>query len=298
MGGMLAALMSIPGVDPQQQPALADAFSRITAAFSSGGSGSPGSTGSASPGAAAAAAAMAAVATSAALAGMSVDSMGGDLSNCTAEEKARHGYASVARSLTLFPQLLQMPQSFSDLEARMGRIESDMIDAQNGGGALAQRSASAGGAAGAIRELEVLRSRAGRLEHEVAELRTQVARRLDAVSRESALCRREAEDARAEAAALRGEVERLSANLRQAGPERVDECGEKREADTAALPSGVVAPQSTVPLRGDRAGARPASTGMQAVAPSGSSSGALLAPRLPQRSHPGPGGVPLQHGSC
>lgn len=275
MDGMLSAIMSIPGIDEQQRPMLVDALTRVATAFGGGALGQPGGP-STMPGAAAAAAAMAAVAATAALAASGGE---GDLSDHVGlEEKVRRAHAGAARPFMMMPQLLQLPHAFADLEARMGRIEGDM--SVQGGGPLPQRGAGAGGTAGTAREVDLLRARAGRLEHEVAALRAQTARRLDAAARETALSRRDAEEARAEVAVLRAEVDRL----RQAHGE---EGSEKREAEgmTTTLPGGVVAPQSTVPLRGDRVAARPASTGAQA----------LLAPRLPQRglSHPsqhGPGG--------
>lgn len=291
LGGMLSALMSIPGVDAQQRPMLVDALTRIASAFGGGSAaGHPGDAPAAGPGAAAAAAAVAAVAATAAMAANVEGELGGP-----GGPEARRGHCGVTRPLMMLPQLLQLPQSFTELEARMGRIESDMIDAQ-GGGPLVQRGASVSGGAGAVRELELLRARAGRLEHEVAELRTQTARRLDAAARETALSRREAEEAHAEVASLRTEVERLSVFAKQAHSE---DGGEKREAEGVAttLPGGVVAPQSTVPLRGDRVPARPASAGLQASG-IGTPNGALLAPRLPQRGLSSPAGPPVQHGPC
>lgn len=64
-----------------------------------------------------------------------------------------------------------------------------------------------------MRELTTLRDRAGRLEHEIADLRAQVARRLDFAAREVASSRQETEEARAEVAALRVQVAELSAQL-------------------------------------------------------------------------------------
>lgn len=62
-------------------------------------------------------------------------------------------------------------------------------------------------------ELDALRSGAERREQEVAQLRAQVARRLDSSAKDVAASRREADEARAEIAALRAEVAELTAHI-------------------------------------------------------------------------------------
>jgi cell division protein FtsB len=88
-----------------------------------------------------------------------------------------------------------LPPVLSDLEARIADLEGDR-------GGPSDRS-----------ELNVLRQRTERLEYEVAELRAQTARRLDAAAREVAAGRREAEEARSENVVLRAKVADLTSLL-------------------------------------------------------------------------------------
>lgn len=62
-------------------------------------------------------------------------------------------------------------------------------------------------------ELDALRAGAERREQDVAQLRAQVARRLDSSAKEVATSRRDADEARAEVAALRAEVAELTTHI-------------------------------------------------------------------------------------
>lgn len=90
-----------------------------------------------------------------------------------------------------------LPPVLSDLEARIADLEGDK-------GTPCDRS-----------ELTSLRQRTERLEYELAELRAQTARRLDAAAREVAVGRREAEEARSETVVLRAKVADLTSLLAQ-----------------------------------------------------------------------------------
>lgn len=181
------------------------------------------------------------------------------------DKRSLHGGSgSVAQALAVLPQLLQVPQMLADLNTRIARMErsgfaADDVGHTAGGGLMP----SAGNAtiseesfgAGAT-PMPASHSRAGslhqwtsRLEHEVADLRAQVARRLDVAARENALCRRDADNARAEAASLRKEVADLIAQFGLPG---------RQSAGVAAGATAPVAPLPLVALRSGGNGRLPA----------------------------------------
>lgn len=194
------------GHEEQQPLSLVDALGRIAFALERGGD-SVGSGGDFSN--RATAAAMAAIAASAAAAagggaadcGGGVNGMLGSLRSASGsrggsdDKPWQQQQAGVTKSLSL------MTQRLADLEVRVG-----------------QKSAQQGYVAGGgveRHELQALHGWANRLDHEVGELRAQVARRLDMAARETAACRRDAQEARAEASALRIEVADLAAKFEQ-----------------------------------------------------------------------------------
>lgn len=163
------------------------------------------------------------------------------------DKRSLHGGGgSVAQALAVLPQLLQVPQMLADLNARVARME------RSGGGLLpsAEENLGAGAAStpashsgsGSLHQWN------SRLEHEVADLRAQVARRLDIAARESALCRRDADKARAEAASLRKEVADLAAQLGLPPRQATGVAG------VAAAPAGVTAQVAPLPLAALRSG--------------------------------------------
>lgn len=175
------------------------------------------------------------------------------------DKRSLHGGGgSVAQALAVLPQLLQVPQMLADLNARVARMErsgfaADDIGHTAGGGLppSAEESLGAGAASAPANH-----SRAGslhqwtsRLEHEVADLRAQVARRLDIAARENALCRRDADNARAEAASLRKEVADLVAEIGLPG---------RPSAGGSASATAPVAPLPLAALRSGGNGRLPA----------------------------------------
>jgi len=174
------------------------------------------------------------------------------------------GSGSVAQALAVLPQLLQVPQMLADLNTRIARIErsgfapDDVGHAAGGGLPLSNGNDTTDdesfGAGAALTPAS--HSRAGslhqwtsRLEHEVADLRAQVARRLDIAARENALCRRDADNARAEAASLRKEVADLVAQFGLPG---------RQSAGIAAVTTAPVTPLPLAVLRSGGNGRLPA----------------------------------------
>jgi len=236
-GGIGAGLLSSAGVSaPASSMSLVDALGRIASALERGGaddtSGAAG---------AAAAAAVAAAKTAVAEAPMNVTApMNNHVGAVRAghELSDRHSNGMVAAVVGMKDQLTQRqassPQMMADVEARMARIERSLADVLCQGVARDKPGQEGLEATPAHRtkssEIDTLTARCGRLEHEVAELRAQVARRLDAAARDAAASRREAEEARAEASTLRSEVADLMAQLLQAPPPAIS-----HRSDAAAI---------------------------------------------------------------
>lgn len=119
------------------------------------------------------------------------------MSGSQTKENGSSGMGS--QTLVLLPQLL------AELEGRVGQVEQSMVELRppfSGSGA---------------RE-EGLRARCARLEHEVAELRSQLARRVEAVAQDAAASRRAAAEAKAEVASVKAELSRVLSLLPQAAP--------------------------------------------------------------------------------
>eukprot|EP00930_Biecheleria_cincta_P040378 TRINITY_DN27670_c0_g1_i1.p1 TRINITY_DN27670_c0_g1~~TRINITY_DN27670_c0_g1_i1.p1 ORF type:complete len:426 (-),score=73.68 TRINITY_DN27670_c0_g1_i1:73-1323(-) len=104
-----------------------------------------------------------------------------------------------SQAMTIVPQLL------TELEGRVGQIEQSIVELHPPFSGSSARE-------------EGLRARCARLEHEVAELRAQLARRMEAAAEDAAASRRAAEEAKAEAASVRAELSRVLSLLPQAAP--------------------------------------------------------------------------------
>lgn len=185
------------------------------------------------------------------------------------DKRSLHGGGgSVAQALAVLPQLMQVPQMLADLNTRIARIErsghiaGDDMGHIAGGALPSPGKASVGDesceGAAPVSASHASHTRAGslhqwtsRLEHEVADLRAQVARRLDIAARESALSRRDADNARAEAASLRKEVADLVAQIGPSG---------RQSTGTVAGATAPVAPLPLAALRSAGNGRLPAST--------------------------------------
>lgn len=180
-GGCFSGAVDLPAVSgpgSEQPAAVVDALLRIASALERGASIGDDGTPSISSNALAAAAMKAAA---------SVAAGGSGTQNTSASTSARGSPRTTATrsSRTIAPNERPLESSCH----RPGAQTADM------------------------RELTALRDRAGRLEHEIADLRAQVARRLDSATQEIAASRQESEEARAEVTALRGQVAELSAQL-------------------------------------------------------------------------------------
>lgn len=170
------------GAEASQQISLVEALTRIAKALETGGALAAGE-----ENAAATSNAAATVAAAAAIAASASKEAGGFVGGAPPLQGVAEQVPHLARALT-------------DMEGRLRRMEHD---AGAPGSHLKQPSAES------ARELETMRDRSSRLEQEIAELRAQCARRLDAAARESATSRAQAEEARTLADALRAEMEEL-----------------------------------------------------------------------------------------
>lgn len=132
----------------------------------------------------------------------------------------------------------ELPRLPPDLEDQVGQIKRSLADLG---------SAEAGGG-------RPWQLRADHIEKEVAELRAQVARRLDVAAAEVAASRRDADDARAELLALRQEMAEMSARL-----DKAERSAQQRRsgAGTAWSQAASSEPQSLVAWGGQQ----PASSG-------------------------------------
>lgn len=232
-GGCMNAYpnLMIQNPDGVHSVSLVEALSRIALALERSGNG----TLAGEPGAAVATA-VAAIAASAAAAAGTGECGGGfgalnDFNGTVAavpQSGSSNGVDTcwrkgAAQSLVLMPQVL------ADLEERIEHVEQTIKDVHLESAACGAKSfghdvmsgtpnavdpgVGINTAANERLLLEALQSRAGRLEYEIAGLRAQVARRLDAAAHEVAASRQDAEDARAEVASLRLEVVKLVARL-------------------------------------------------------------------------------------
>lgn len=143
--------------------------------------------GAGSRGGAAAAAAMAAA----------VAASGLGVSSSQTKENGSSGMGSAA--LVLLPQLL------AELEGRVGQVEQSVVELQPP-------------FSGSNAREEALQARCARLEHEIAELRAQLARRVEAAAEDAAASRRAAAEAKAEVASVKAELSRVLSSLPQAAP--------------------------------------------------------------------------------
>lgn len=130
------------------------------------------------------------------------------------QEVGKIGMAPSSGSSSNANAMLQM---MSELEARLHRTEQSLATVvANQSSTQVEAVESRTADEQMMTYMHALESRAARLEHEVADLRAQVGRRLDSAARDAAASRREAEEARTEAATLRSEVADLMAQLLQA----------------------------------------------------------------------------------
>lgn len=128
------------------------------------------------------------------------------------------------------PSPAALPHLLTELQNRIVQLErQECAPSGASGGGPRPPPAIAKGAERA--ELELLRACDSRLEQEVADLRAQVARRLDQASREVEAARRESEEARAEASALRAEVAELQLMVAPATPSDMTSTAGSRQQD-------------------------------------------------------------------
>lgn len=227
-GGCFPGVLNVgagQGAGNTQQLSLVEALTRIAQALENGGVLAAGE-----ENAAAASSAAATVAAAAAIAASASVESGGSPPQFGSEDKLGH-VGGVRKGLA--DQLPTLARALTDIEARLRCVERE-----GGDGGSPQQQPSADNQ----RELELLRARSTRLEHEVGELRAQCARRLDAATRDAAACRTQAEEARAQADALRAEVEELRlqvAKQQAVGGAAVSSPGEAHRSpcDDAALAS-------------------------------------------------------------
>lgn len=231
-GGLLSAASNAPA-----SLSLVDALGRIAAALERGGGlGGGADDSSAVAGAAAAAAVVAAAASAAAEVPVTHNNSHGSAIRVSQETTHSNGMVTgggvedhLVHGKSVTPQLS------TDLEARMARIEHSLAEVLQQGKSR-ERGEDARVERPKLSEIDALSARAERLEHEVAELRAQVARRLDAAARDAAVSRREAEEARAEASTLRSEVADLMAQILQAPPAAMSQRSDAASSVTSGPP--------------------------------------------------------------
>lgn len=240
-----AGLLSNAGAGaPASSMSLVDALARIASALERGGGLAAGADdSSAAAGAAAAAVVAAGLAAAEAPVNVAVP-MHNHIGTVRAGHEPVHSNGMVAAVAGMQDQIAQRksatPQILADVEARMARIERSLSDVLCPGAPRDKPGQEGFEATPAqlaeVSEIGTLSARCGRLEHEVAELRAQVGRRLDAAARDAAASRREAEEARAEASTLRSEVADLMAQLLQAPPPAVSHRSDAASSVTSGPP--------------------------------------------------------------